>query len=158
MQAKSIFSKYLALPKDHPQHRQFREDLWLGGPEVGCRYYLSMILKRDFFAASVEDFVKALQEYVVARTCPEAIQLCCTWLHIHFVLPFLKWEWETAEGISDRRLGKEKQGMILLVQHPEWTNEQIREAVKTTAKQMQRWSAFNEARVAQKHYKNRIEG
>ena len=154
----NIFSEYLALPKDHPKHRQFREELWLGGEEHACRYYLSIILGRDFYAVSNDEFLKAVQEYMVARTCPEAIQFCCTRLHYRFVMPLLKWEWETAEGISDRRIGKEEQGMILLVQHPEWTDEQIRAAVKTTAKQMKRWSSFNYARVAQKHYKNRVEG
>lgn len=151
MATKSAFSKYLALPKDHPQHRQFREELWLGGSEVACRYYLSMILKRDFFVASADDFVKSLQEYVVAKSCPEAIQFCCTRLHVHIVLPFLKREWEVAEGVAgERRVGKEEQRMILLVQHPYWTDEQIRRAVKTTDKQMRRWARFNEARAAQK--------
>ncbi len=48
--------------------------------------------------------------------------------------------------------------MILLVQHPDWTDEQIRQAVNTTDKQMKRWGNFNAARVAQKHYRNGIKG
>ena len=96
--AKSIFSEYLALPKDSPQHRQLREELWLVGPEHACRYYLSIILGRDFFAVPDAKFLKAVQEYVVAKTCPEAIQFCCTRGHFQFVEPFLKREWETAES------------------------------------------------------------
>jgi len=159
MTANNIFSEYLALPKDHPRHRQFREELWLGGEEHACRYYLSILLGRDFYAVSNGEFLSAVQEYVIAKTCPEAIQFCCTRLHYRFVMPFLKREWEISEGESgQRRIGKEDQGMILLVQHPDWTDEQIRRAVKTTEKQMKRWGNFNAARAAQKHYENKIKG
>jgi hypothetical protein len=159
MAAKSIFSEYLALPKDSPQHKELREELWLGGHEHACRYYLSIILGHDFFVVSGDDFLKAAQEYVVAKTCPEAIQFCCTRGHFQFVMPFLKREWEIAEGMSgQRRIGKEERGMILLIEHPDWTDEQIRQAVSTTDKQMKRWGRFNEARAAQKHYKNAIKG
>jgi len=74
-------------------------------------------------------------------------------------MKFLKRQCEIVEGESGQcRICKEDQGMILLVQHPDWTDEQIRRAVKTTEKQMKRWSNFNTARVAQKHYKDRIKG
>ncbi len=104
--AKNVFSEYLALPKDSPQHRQLREELWLGGSEHACRYYLSIVLGRDFFTVPSDGFLKAAQEYVVANTCPEAIQFCCTQGHLQFVEPFLKRAWETAEGRTCRhRLG-----------------------------------------------------
>lgn len=159
MTANHIFSEYLALPKDSPQHRQLRDELCLGGEEHACRYYLSIVLGRDFFAVSNDEFLKAVQEYVVAKTCPEAIQFCCTRGHFQFVMPFLKRDWENAAGTADQRhIGKEERGMILLIDHPDWTDEQIRVAVKTTDMQMKRWGSFNAARVAQKHYKNRIKG
>ncbi len=159
MAAKSIFSEYLALLKNSPQHRQLREELWLGGDEHACRYYLSIILGCDFFAVPSDEFLKAVQEYVVAKTCPKAIQFCCTLGHFQFVMPFLKREWELAEGVADERhVGKEEHAMILMVEHPDWTDEQVRGAVKTTAKQMKRWARFNEARAAQKHYRNRSPG
>ena len=47
-----------------------------------------------------------------------------------------------------RRVEKEEQGMILLVQHPDWTDEQICQAVKTTDKQMKRWGRFHAARAS----------
>jgi hypothetical protein len=155
----SIFSEYLAMPKDSPQHRQLRDELWLGGEEHACRYYLSILMGRDFFAVSNDEFLKTVLEYVVAKTCPEAIHFCCTRGHFQFVMPFLKREWETAEGIAGQRhVGKEERAMILLIEHPKWTDEQFRRALKTTEKQMKRWSRFNSARIAQQHYKNRIEG
>ena len=159
MTAKNMFSEYLALPKDSPQHRSFREELWLGGSAHACRYYLSIILGRDFFAVSDEKFLKAVQEYIVAKTCPDAIQFCCRQYHLQFVVSFLKREREIAEGSSEkRRISKDEQGLILLIKHPDWTDEQIREAVQTTSKQMKRWSTYNAARAAQKHYKNGIKG
>jgi hypothetical protein len=156
--AANIFSEYLALPKDSPQHRQLRGESWLGGASHACRYYLSIIVGRDLFAASDQEFLTAVQEYVISRTCADAIQFCCTLGHLQFVMPFLKREWEIAEGLSGRRFVKEDQALILLVEHPDWTNEQIRQAVKTTGKEMSRWGRFRAARAAQKHYKNRIPG
>jgi hypothetical protein len=151
MTERNIFSEYLALPKDSPKHRQFREELWLGTPCHACRYYLSMLLHRDFFAVSDDEFLTALQEYVVGSSCREAIQFCSSILYLQFILPFLKQAWETAEGIANqRRLGKEEQAMILLIRHPDWPNERFRQAVRTTEKQMRRWSTFNYARNSQK--------
>ena len=98
------------------------------------------------------------QEYIVAKTGPEAIPFCCM-SGLQFVMPYLKREWEAVEGITgQRRISKEDQGMILLIEHPDWTDEQIRQAVKTTDKQMMRWSNFNAARSAQKYYKDRAKG
>jgi hypothetical protein len=131
----------------------------LGGAAHACRYYLSIILDRDFFAASDDEFLKAVQEYVISKTCAEALQFCCTHNHLQFVMPFLKQEWESVEGTSgQRRISKQEQGLILLVRHPDWTDEQIRKAVNTTEKQMKRWGIHNAARTAQKHYKNRAKG
>jgi hypothetical protein len=110
-----------------------------------------MLLNRDFFTVSDEEFLTALREFVVGRSCREAIQFYSSMYYLEFVLPFLKREWERAEGTAnDRRLSKEEQAMILLIRHPDWSNEQFRQAVKTTEKQMRRWSMFNYARNSQK--------
>ncbi len=157
--SKSVFSECLALPKNSPQHIRLREELWLGGASHACRYYLSIILGRELFATSDDEFLKAAQEYIVAKTCPEAIQFCCTPGHFQFVMPFLKREWEVAEGTAEqRRLKKVEQCLVLLLNHPDWTDEQIRKAVKTTDKQMKRWGTFNAARAAHRHFKDGAEG
>ena len=47
MVKRSVFSKYLVMPKDSPEHRQFREDLWIGCASIACQYYLSTRLSRN---------------------------------------------------------------------------------------------------------------
>jgi hypothetical protein len=153
MAAKNICSEYLALPKDSPEHKRLRDELWLGGPDHACRYYMSILLGRDFFVLSHNELLKAVQEYVVAKSSAQAIEFCYSVRHFDVVKPFLRRECEIAEGVAGQRcIGKEEQGTIMLVQHPDWTDEQIRRAVNTTAKQMQRWTIFKAARVMQKRY------
>jgi hypothetical protein len=146
----SVFSRYLDEPTDSPEHRQFRASLWLGGYEHECRYYLSVLRKRDFFDVTASDLLDAVREYVVDHACPAASQFCATQAHLQFVLPFLKHQ----SGDEGKRLSKEEAALALLVQHPEWSDDQICHAVGTTEKAMKRWSTYKYARIAQTHYKN----
>lgn len=156
----SILSKYLSTPVDSPEHRQLRAELWLGGPSHACRYYLSVLTRRDFFDANDDEFLAGVREYVVAHSCPDASQFCVTQYHLQFVLPFLKQQYyELAEDEDDAgNLSNEEYALSLLVQHPDWTDNQIVDAVGTTEKQMKHWPTFVAARAAQTHYRNRCEG
>jgi hypothetical protein len=157
--AKNVFSEYLAKPKDSPEHRLFREQLWLGGASFTCRYYLSILNGHDYFDATGDEFMTAVQEYVLSYTCPEAIQFCVSEYHLMFLEPFLRQQWELAEGNTNpKKLSREERALILLVNNPDWTDKKIREVIGTTVKQMKRWSNFNAARVAQKHYHNQAKG
>ncbi len=157
--AKNIFSEYLAKPKDSREHIQLREELWLGGPSHICRYYLSVLTKRDFFDATNDDFLMAVQEYLVSHSCPEAIQFCVSMNHLMFIVPFLRQQWELAEGTQHaKRFSMEEQALIMLVNNPNMKDEKIRETIGTTEKQMKRWSTFKAARVAQIHYQNQVKG
>jgi hypothetical protein len=150
----SIFSQYLRKPMDSPEHQQFRAGLWLGGSPIVCRYYLSILTGRDFFDATNDEFVNGVRQYVVEHACPAAVQFCVTQGHLDFVLPFLKQQL----GDEAKKPSKEERALVLLVQHPDWTDSEIREAVATTDKAMKRWSTFKAARAAQTHYKNRCPG
>jgi hypothetical protein len=150
----SAFSHYLKQPIDSPEHRQFRADLWLGGSEFTCRYYLSLLVRRDLSDMPGSDFLSLLREYITDHTCAAAAQFCVTEGHLQFVLPFLKLQC----GDDTERLSKEERALVLLVQHPDWADDRIREAVGTTENAMKRWTTFNYARIAQTHYRNGCPG
>lgn len=150
----SIFSDYLDKPVDSPEHRRFRASLWVGGSEHACRYYLSVLVNRDFFDATDSEFLTAMKDYVVAHACPAASQFCITQGHLQFVLPFLK----HLLGDKTERLSNEDRALVLLVQHPDWSDDQIREAVGTTEKAMTRWSTFKYARLAQARFRDACPG
>ncbi len=155
----SIFSKYLSKPVDSPEHRQLRAELWLGGPSHACRYYLSLLTGRDFFDTTDDEFLDGVREYVVSHACSDASQFCVTQYHLQFVLPFLKQQfYKLVKSVPVVKPSKEEHALILLVQHPDWIDNQILEAVGTTGKQLERWSTFSAARAAQTHYRNRCEG
>ena len=54
-----------------------------------------------------------------------------------------------SNSFDETKLTKEDKGMILLLEHPNWTDEKIRTAVKTTEKQMNHWSWYKRARAVQ---------
>jgi hypothetical protein len=89
------FSPYLNKPIDSPEHRQFREELWLVGPEHACRYYLSMLTKRDFFEATADQFLNGVREYVASHACSESVQFCVNENHLQFLLPFFVHEYHS---------------------------------------------------------------
>lgn len=37
------FAKYLDLPVDGPEHVERRAELWIGGSDIVCGYYLSLM-------------------------------------------------------------------------------------------------------------------
>lgn len=43
---------WLAENRDKPvaglEHQRYRDDLWIGGTDIACRYYLSMLTDRDY--------------------------------------------------------------------------------------------------------------
>ena len=131
--AKDVFSEYLAKPKDSPEYIEFWEQLWLAGTSHTCRYYLSIINERDYFDMTDDAFMAAIKEYIVGHTCPEAIQFCVGEYHLMFLEPFLRQQWELAEGNPNaKKLSREERALILLVHHPDWTDEKIRNVIGTT--------------------------
>ena len=137
------------------EHQAFRDELWIGGADWACCYYLSMLTDRDYFLLPLPRLWRDLVQYVVEHATPNAIAFGyeSTSEISEFVLPFLKMRFEQAFGIG-AKLNKAERGLILLLEHPEWTDEQIRVALKTTDKQMTRWSWYRRARAVQGWYRS----
>jgi hypothetical protein len=153
---KSWFKNYFDKPIDGPEHQSLRSELWIVGIFHACRYYLSMLKNIDYFERSLSELDKDVVEYVALHASPKAIVFAYRPDEFtDFALPFLKHQFNQAFKINEK-LTKEEKGMILLLEHPDWTDEQIRIAVKTTEKQMKRWSWFCRARAVQSWQKDSI--
>lgn len=146
----NILSERLQAPKESSDHDGFRVEmceLQLLGAEGACRYYLSMITGTDQFAAWSDHFRNDLKEFVVSQTCQQAAKV--------FELPapegslsqFMRIAWERFEGIQ-RRPRKEERAVELLLNHPQWSDEQFVEHLQTTYKQLDRWADFRTLRWA----------
>jgi hypothetical protein len=144
-------SQKLAAPKDSREHRDIYLDLCesgLMGREGACRYYLSMITGIDQFVLWDDEFVSNMQEFVVSKTCPAASVFCPDFHAVQFLAAFMRRAYEQSEGRGhERRVTRAERAVELLLQHPEWSNEEIAAHVPTTLKQLQRWSDFTVLRV-----------
>jgi len=142
----NALSRQLAAPKESTEHQCLRSEMcdhgMLGG-EGACRYYLSILTQSDQFAVWSDEFEDNVRRYVVENTCEEAAQLCVDFNSIQCLVGFFRITLERAEGrYASRRARKDDRAIELLLNHPEWTDEQIAEQVPTTVKQLQRWSNF----------------
>jgi hypothetical protein len=146
-------------PKDSPEHRRLREDSWLVGPEMECRYYLGMLSGRNEFRRSRDEFLDDLADFVASRTSAQAVMFCCTEHHCQFVVGFLRRLFERQEGcMPGRKETREQRAMEVLLKHPNWSDEQIVAEVGATVKSVKRWPVFRYARRCQGLYEQRAEG
>jgi hypothetical protein len=155
----NIFSEYLKKPIDSPEQQRLRDELWLVGPAHACRYYLSILIGQDLYAKTAAEFLATLREYVVRHASPEARQFCITEYHLQFVLPFLKHQYGAMRQHKDQTPPSvEDQALLVLLQHPDWTDAEVCATVGTTENPLKRCSTFTAARVAQAHYRNGVPG
>lgn len=140
-------------PVGGPEHQAFREELWIGGADWACRYYFSMLIDRDYFLLPLPVLWRDLVQYLAEHASPNAVAFGyrSTPEISEFALPFLKEQFQQAFGIP-AKLKKSERGLILLLKHPEWSDEQIRLVLKTTHKQMARWPWYRRARAVQGWY------
>jgi hypothetical protein len=121
------------------------------GDMGACQYYLSILTQSDQFVAWDDDFVNNVKRYVVKMTCPEAARFCGGPHCLQSLAGFFRVVTERVEGRSDgRRVSKEDRAIEMLLNHPDWTDQQIAERLPTTAKQLQRWSNYGALRAAPK--------
>jgi hypothetical protein len=146
-------------PYDSPEHRMLRENAWLVGPEFQCRYLLGMLLGRNEFRITQDEFLNDLTEYITSRTSPQAAMFCCTEHHCQFVVAFLERQFRDKIGsIKITKETKENRAMEVLLKHPDWPDEQIVAEVGATMKSVARWTTYRYARRCQKLYEDQVEG
>lgn len=146
------FTKYLKLPVDGPEHVALREQLWIGGADQVSGYYLSMLTGRNQLSLTLARRWEEIRRFILKNSSPRAISILHEPLNVAtFSLPLLKQKFDAKFG-QTRRVGKEERALVLLLTHPDWSDERIRAELGTTLKQMNRWSLFKYARIVQERY------
>jgi hypothetical protein len=142
-------TRYFNKPVDGREHRLKREELWIGGDCIACMYYLGMMRNKDYSDLTLEDLDNDIIEFIIQYASPNASVFAHSKMDIDCIaLPFLKQRFHLVFDI-DLKLTKEEKGVILLLKNPDWTDEQIRLALKTTEKQMSHWLRYRRARAIQ---------
>jgi hypothetical protein len=142
---------YLALPPNDPVHAMFRENITRIGDDFACSYYLSVLTGRNYFVLPLEDARRDAGHFVIEKTSlASSVFFRDLGYVLYFAVPFLKRHFNAEHGLPPEKLNKETQGLLLLLEHPDWSDEQVRQAVHTTQKQMARWSTYNLARIVQR--------
>jgi hypothetical protein len=96
--------------------------------------------------STTDEFLESLQKYLRKNVSPES-ELVANLHDIQFIVSFIKYQCEKAEGIfNEKKLSKEDKGVAILLKNPYWSDERIRELLKTTEKQMRHWTNFNQIR------------
>ena len=142
-------SHMLTLPTTDPKRVRFENEIWLLGSYGECRYYLSVVTGVDQFDVTESPFRDNLQRFVVSRTGEgahfffqerEAYQ-------VEFFYSVLRAAFEESRGIPPERKGsKQRRAIVTLLQHPDWSDAEIADAVGTTVEQLQRNTDFTALR------------
>lgn len=144
------FSQIIELPLAEPRHMAFRDELRLVHAEHACRYYLSILTKRDYYGQHQAAFRVDLLSYLAEKASP----LTRCWAASSYIcdvaLPFMREQFHSTTGLAaSRTTTKAERALILLANHPAWNDETIIAKLDTKAKQLARWPTFQLARREQ---------
>ncbi|MBN2296665.1 MAG: hypothetical protein JXM70_29825 [Pirellulales bacterium] len=159
-----ILKRALSLPVDSSEHRDIRDGLIICGRFMVARYYLSMLTGKafDYETVTEADYLNALRQFLVKNISPDSVEFCFEAEgegHVsNVVLPVLMDLFCRRTGIEPLyKLTKQDRALVTLFNNPDWSDLQIRETMKTTDKQMVRWSDFKLARRIQSRYREATE-
>jgi hypothetical protein len=150
-------SQRLSAPKESAEHQALRYeicDLQTLGSDGACRYYLSLISGTDQFLAWNDQFLQNVEEYVISQTSKAASQFFDGHHTLTFFVSFLRRRCDRVERDYESALSKQENAVDLLLNHPDWTDEEIASRVGTTLKQLQRWRDYAGLRTMQKRRLN----
>jgi hypothetical protein len=143
--ANNPFSHALLFPFEHPSHKNIYSDLCeyhLLGNYGKCRYYLSMITGIDHFALWTNEYVVNTKEYVLTQTSGTASCFVFDSYTVDFMTPLLKKKFVYMFEKLGIKMSKCEDAIVLRLKHPDWSDEQIANAVPTTVKQLNRCSDY----------------
>lgn len=150
MEPGSSIAKALAADQDSPEHRFFRiemcEQFLLGG-EGACKYYLSRLTNSDQFSLWSDEFIVNAREFVLAETKEGAVTIPFEPWTIDCMEPLFRQAFEETMPSIARKQTKQDRAVVMLLNHPEWSDRQIADAVSTTLKQLQRNVKFTALRT-----------
>lgn len=150
-----FYAKLIEEPIGSPEHVRLRDALPVYQCGMfSCQYFLSMLEGRDYFVTCIDEFAERLRGFVAEKASPRSLEFDSAEFD-EFVVPFMQKQFEDRFFTRASRMSKEERGMVTLIEHPEWSDEQIRQSVNTTHKQMTRWRWYRRARAVQGWNTNR---
>lgn len=152
------YAKYIALPEDDPERVAFEQDHWIGGSFLVCQWQLSVVAGRDTWSVPYADYKAALVEFCRLRLPSLSCAAMARDGSDHFARIYLQDLRRRAGSTIFGPLKKPHRAVILLLENPDWTDEQIAKRVPTTLKQLSRFSDYNHLRQEIRFAKEGIGG
>jgi hypothetical protein len=154
----SAEARYLALPENDPERIEVELRQWLGGDDRVCQFQLSVLTSCDHLSKSLEDYKAALVAFCRARLPKQSCDTIALASGADFARIYLEDLRRQAGSTIFGPLTKPHRAVILLLENPDWTDEQIAERVPTTLKQLARFSDYNYLRREMRFAKEGIPG
>jgi Transcriptional cell cycle regulator TrcR len=136
------------LPIEDRRHQQLRDDAWIGGPFFEGRYYLGWFRRTNEFRHNHEEFDEDIAQ-TIRDQLPQSSWIAESSYRVEFLLKWLKHKYrESDEGrrYPIPKQTREERAIVLLLENPELTDDEIRQIIGTTEKTIERWASYKLAR------------
>jgi hypothetical protein len=144
--------RLMEMPEDSPEHTSFREemcDLLVLGAEGACRYYLSKLTNSNQFALWNNEFQDNAHEFLLTAT-NGAIRSFDVHSNVGCFRAVFKFAFEESRQSREQAITKQERAVVLLANHPTWSDDAIAKQVPTTVKQLKRITDYNALRASTK--------
>jgi len=143
-------SKAMSAPRESAEHESFRFemcDMHLLGSHGECSYYMSILTDVDHFALWTNELADNVREFVLGETAGAAESFRFDSYTVGFMVPLIKAAYNERIAKKVVPLTKAEQAVIFLLRNPTCTDAEVASAVKTTIKQLNRFSSYKVLRT-----------
>jgi hypothetical protein len=162
IRAAAEYAKYIALPEDNQERVDFELGHWVGGNNIVCQWQLSVLTGRDFWSMSRAGDWKAykapLLDFCRARLPKASCDAIARLSGDQFARIYLEDLRRRTGCTIFGPLKKPDRAVILLLENPDLTDEQVAKRVPTTLKQLARFSTYTYLRREMRLAKEGIGG
>jgi hypothetical protein len=150
--AASTSARHYELPIEHEAHRRLRDDAWIGGPFFVARYYLGKFIGANLMDARQEFFDEQLNRCAAENLpkCPWLKDSHCYYEAMNTWLQHRYRQFDENQRYPIREATRDERAVVLILESPELTDDEIRIQLNTTAKQVQRLTLFHYVRREQR--------
>lgn len=128
---------------DSHLHRELRDTAWMGGSLTEGRYLLGMLIGKNLFRISHDEYYQKLHNYLREQISQEAADLSATSTSEKWVIPYLRLAYHQSGRYPTIRVDRKHRaelGVTYLFHHLDATVAEIASHLNTTEKQVLRIS------------------
>lgn len=140
---KHLIAKNLALPEDDPDRIEFETSHWIAGDDVVCKWQLCVQTGRDCWNVPWDEYKAALIEFCQQRLPQASCAAIARVSGADFARIYLEDLRRRAGSTIFGPTKKPDQAVVMLLENPDLTDEQIAALIPTTLKQLARFSTYN---------------